>query len=60
VRPDDQGLIFVVADNADAGDAVQFGEIIFKFTPELGVGDIVNKARISLIIFNDQAPPHGT
>jgi hypothetical protein len=42
VRTDDQRLVFVVADDADALAAVKPGDVGFELGPELSIGDIVS------------------
>ncbi|MPN53730.1 hypothetical protein SDC9_201396 [bioreactor metagenome] len=38
---DDERLVFVVADDADSGAAVEFVDVVVEFGAELGVGDVV-------------------
>ena len=40
----DQGLVFAVADDADAGFPAELDDVVIKFGSELRVGDIVNPA----------------
>ena len=41
-RTDDQRLVFVIADDADAGRADEFIQIVVEFGAELRVGDVVD------------------
>ena len=41
-RIDEQGLVFVVADDANRGFAAHFFKVVIKFGAELGVSNVVN------------------
>ena len=41
---DDERLILVIADDADAGVAEKFADLIVEFGAELGIGDVVDAA----------------
>ena len=53
---DHEGLVLVVADDAEAHCAVHRRQIILELAAELGVGDVVNRAGETAAVAHDQPP----
>ena len=58
VRPDDQRLVIVVADDPNPHVPAQFGKVVLELAAELRVGDVVYVALEAITISNCQPAPH--
>jgi hypothetical protein len=57
VRPDEDRLVVIIADDADAGPRVEVAEIGIKLGPELGILDVVDDAEEAVIADDGQPSP---
>jgi hypothetical protein len=60
VRADDEGLVFVIADDADPHGSTESRQVVFELAAELGVRDVVYASGEGLAVLDGEPPSHRT